>query len=119
MDYILTKCISSTIFIAYFWSLLHFVCFFYQFNFLLKKLRVQCMSFTNHCTEGISITKGFSLSNMLVAASCMLWMNGRPEGDVAIFAGASVWKLNTSRLLEEFVTYLFLSLYTCGSKTQT
>lgn len=119
MDYILTKCISSTIFIAYFWSLLHFVCFFYQFNFLLKKLRVQCMSFTNHCTEGISITKGFSLSNMLVAASCMLWMNGRPEGEVAIFAGASVWKLNTSRLLEEFVTYLFLSLYTCGSKIQT
>lgn len=117
MDYILTKCISSTIFIAYFWSLLH-LGFINSISFL-KRIRVQCMSFTNHCTEGISITKGFSLSNMLVAASCMLWMNGRPEGDVAIFAGASVWKLNISQLLKKFVTYLFLSLYTCGSKIQT
>lgn len=119
MDYILTKCISSTIFIAYFWSLLHLVFFFINSISFLKRIRVQCMSFTNHCTEGISVTKGFSLSNMLVAASCMLWMNGRPEGDVAIFAGASVWKLNTSQLLKKFVTCLFLSLYTCGSKIQT
>lgn len=91
-------------------------CYVFFINSISFLKRYSPTSFINHCTEGISIIKGFSSSNVLVAASCVLWMNSRPEGDVAIFAGASVWKLNRSQLLKKFVTYLFPSLYTCGSK---